>query len=238
MTKWKSRPLQPCTRCGATKEDSYHIHRCQGPGTAKVWEKHISAVTASSVADGLSPAMTTAVIDGLSRWRNDDPPPDPTGRDPLSISVHAQTQLGWEQMVKGFPATQWRVVQGELDRQRDRKRRRNRWLARLVKCGWMHMHDIWGHQNGSYHAVDGAASTVMEERLNGEIQNKKEAGCTGLPELMKDAWAADLHQLLPASVSYREHWLRVKRVGRTPGIRRDYRHSRGGLDSWMSTGRP
>ena len=237
MTRWKFRPPQPCSRCGAATEDSDHIHRCRGPGTAEVWEKYVSAITASSVVDGLSLAMTTAMIDGLHRWRNGDPPPAPTGGDPLSIALRAQTQLGWEQMVKGFLATHWRAVQGEMDGQRDRKRRRTRWMARLAKCGWTYMRDMWDHRNESFHAADSAANTGMEELLDDKIRKEKEAGGADLPELIRDVWAADLHQLLQASVPHRQHWLRVIRAGRHLGTRWDYRHSRGGLDSWMSTGR-
>ena len=139
--------------------------------------------------------------------------------------------------MKGFLATHWRAVQGEMDGQRDRKRRRTRWMARLAKCGWMYLRDMWDHRNESFHAADSAANTGMEELLDDEIRKEKEAGGADLPELIRDVWAADLHQLLQASVPYRQHWLRVIRAGRHLGTRWDYRHSRGGLDSWMSTGR-
>lgn len=69
MTKWKFWPLQACSRCGEPKEDADHIHCCKGDGTAAVWEAYLQALVASSVADGLLPAMVDAITAGLNGWR-------------------------------------------------------------------------------------------------------------------------------------------------------------------------
>ena len=131
--------------------------------------------------------------------------------------MQAQTLLGWEQFAKGFPAQQWRRVQEDFDTGQHHARRRTRWMAWLVKCGWKHMRDLWDHRNGVFPAVDGAAVGLMEERLDKVIFEEKLAGSASLPDTLRAVWSISLTELRQASVPYRQHWLRVIRTGHRQG---------------------
>ena len=66
---------------------------------------------------------------------------------PLQSAITQQTRIGWQNLLEGFPANKWSVIQAEHYLRIRSRRSSRRWIAALVKKLAEVVWQMWDHRN-------------------------------------------------------------------------------------------
>lgn len=225
MQRWNQQSHSKCPRCGDSPEDMEHVLTC--PKADAHWNAAWSTFCNWAGKNPSSPGVFDSIKVHLDHWRNSLPPPYiGCYEGPLYSALKSQSAIGWQNLLDGFIATEWEVVQAEFYDATASRRSPLRWAAGLIRNLGEISASMWAHRNLSQHAVSEATALTLEDAvdysitthfarsqasLNRTLTNHLFRG--GLKRILDSSFATKI-QWIASLVSARERaWRLANRVG-------------------------
>jgi hypothetical protein len=194
-----------CPRCSHTVENSEHITQCQGTGAPEQWEKSIKQLETWMKANHTDRNIARAISQGLKAWNRDQPVETETFSLTIARTLAKQTEIGWRNLLEGFPAKRWSDHQELYLKQIGSKRSSRRWKAALVRKLAEVTWQMWDHRN----SVNNEAETAtMSIETNRRIRDEYNQGFGNLSSAAINLARQSEEQLTKKGLNYRQQWLR------------------------------
>jgi len=84
-------------------EDSEHVLKCCGTGATEKWQEQVRLLRPWLVKTGTDRQIREAILKGVQAFRSGDSYTAPNSRAEVQAVVERQNQLGWRNLLEGFP---------------------------------------------------------------------------------------------------------------------------------------
>ena len=122
---------------------------------------------------------------------------------PARLLVLQQDKIGWHNLLLGFPAKQWKLLQARHYRRLGIQRSARSWmkgfLTRLHQLAWHQ----WDHRNNCLYDPEGKWQKEMQQKLDDEIILEYSRGIEELPPCDQSHFAYPLNTLLSRALDYK-----------------------------------
>jgi predicted house-cleaning noncanonical NTP pyrophosphatase (MazG superfamily) len=131
------------------------------------------------------PNMKEAVMLGFQAWINDQPIPDiaeiiPTSSTALRMAYKEQSEIGWDQMIRGRLSKRWAEFINHAqaqDAHEGYKTTTTTWGCDWICIIWKTMLILWNLRNQSVHgATKTEQATILKEKLMQKVASLKTKG--------------------------------------------------------------
>ena len=228
LSKARASEVTMCPCCHIATETTYHLLQCksnQGRSKAiaefknKVRVKEANRfgkVFTDIVDQWLQDPLATPSIEGSKDPTINYATYPPKYAELIRKAIHAQTQIGWLNLMKGYIATTWHELastyfsypEDEPTYRDDGSHR----VARALSCIQILTHTIWIERNNALHNTKEAEIRRQRTTLDAEIA-KYHADTAALPAADRHYCNTRLDTLLRRSPSYKRRWIyRVRRA--------------------------
>ena len=114
LKHWGKQPHDRCPRCDQP-ESALHVLSCRYEDSDSPWNDNISSLEDFLVAEDTHPGIQKAILHRLRKFRSNGRTSTPLFV-PLDVklAVQAQDKLGWNNILWGLPAKQWKLSQLRL----------------------------------------------------------------------------------------------------------------------------
>ena len=136
-----------CLVCDIQVEDKSHYLRCNN----QIQDKSGNELHKSLIQEGTLPLLIGIMMQTLVR--DESPLPDPqTTRlcTQVNNTIISQTQLGWDNMAKGYLSKEWEVTHQSICKY-NTKQSKDGWETHIIKEIWMYNLRLWSHRNTTLH---------------------------------------------------------------------------------------
>jgi hypothetical protein len=211
-----------CAACSTPIEDDDHIYRCSA---RMEWRKDTLAgldklLDQLKTDPSIKKLLHDVVADSI---RTDTPPTTYAVFDPiLRLVIAEQTQIGWQQLMRGRFSAQWAILQDKYYRMHKadpRKKTGGIWVKRIILFLWKRVELAWRARNDSLHGVDPVdAATKLKSKMVPIIQafydQRLELAYSDRESLLPEP----LEDMLTKSASYMETWVHNTRSPLTKAL--------------------
>jgi hypothetical protein len=149
--------------------------------------------------------IARAISQGLNAWNRDQPVETETFSQTLARTLAKKKEIGWQNLLEGFPAKRWAHHQEVYLKQIESKRSSRRWTAALVKKLAEVTWQMWDHRNSVNNEV---ATATMSIEINKKIREEYNQGFGNLSSAAINLARQTEEQLLKKGLNYRQQWLR------------------------------
>jgi hypothetical protein len=126
-----------CPYCQEDDETQTHYLRCPHELVDTQWQEHKEKIEAALTKGKTHPVLHDLIIRAVLEWRTTSKPtvPRTLPRDLLPLFT-AQSEIGWDQVIKGRLSTQWVDKQNEQFKSLNLAPGGEQWAIRIVKSIW------------------------------------------------------------------------------------------------------
>ena len=161
-----------CATCDAPTEDTNHFLRCTGRAN---WRSTLRT-DLRKLSEKLQsdPILTELLLEGIQTWLVDSPmTTSPRYTQPYQDLIGRQTKIGWQQLIYGRWAKEWKALQHQhLTRNnipKTRKNHGNAWVKSHIILIWQACQAAWTSRNLDRHGAD---AHQQEQLKIQQAQNK------------------------------------------------------------------
>jgi hypothetical protein len=169
LVKWQHQDHAKCPRCSHARETTHHVFCCDGHGAKEKWNTSFLSFEKYLTSTQTCPAIQRALTDSIRRWRNNRSIPLFEYDHDIRIALRQQHKIGWQDLLEGLPAKQWKILQAQYYRDNNLRKSSNRWLkgvlTQLHHLAW----NQWDHRCKTKHNVTKPHELQKETELNAAI---------------------------------------------------------------------
>jgi hypothetical protein len=216
MERWKFWKKNNCPCCGRPKEDAQHVLECtavaaiQAKETAFLaWEESMQQNwTSAPVLHGLR-----AIVNQVLFKR---PVAEPSTFAPhVRQAMQAQLTIGWNQLLRGRIAKDWKIAQLHDWGTSKAARHANRWSIHLVEQCWQLTWSLWDNRNTILKSPEGQDRLHDMTQVNLAIREQWQIGTESVHPMDRRLWNAEnVETILKRDSVHRRHWLAAARAAR------------------------
>ena len=207
LVTWKHQDHATCPRCNQTKEDTDHIHKCDGYGADEEWEKGLTSVRTYLEKTLTKPSITDAFIHCLQRWHISRNIQLFDFDHDIRVAIRQQHKIGWQDLLHGLSAKEWQRLQRTHYKEQGIRKSSRRWIKGLL----IQLHHLsfrmWDHRNTIKHKVRKPQEKLMEDRLNRVILRHLTSTPTSLLPSDRYHLRHNAPLLLKKPVAFKKAWL-------------------------------
>ena len=132
-----------CPYCPDTNETFQHLLRCQHPIAATFRSNLLKIVTSTCHARRAPGIIRTTLLSWISSWMNNEIPPLETIDQRLHQLHAAQSEIGWDLLVRGFFAEEWNHIAKSYQPTRSKPYNNDFLFPKLITDIWKTQTDFW-----------------------------------------------------------------------------------------------
>ena len=201
MVRWKQRSTAACPRCGTSPEDKVHILQCPQEEATAQWNEALESLQQWMTSEKSDPILTAELIQGLKTWRSGSTAPGST------LATQQQSILGWDVVLDGWLAVEWRAQQESYWSTWQRKKSTKRWISELIKKLWNVSWDMWAHRNGVLHSSTTTREDILDSRIDAQLTSLYNLGVREIPRDAFTLFQTNLEDLLQQNRNYKQKWI-------------------------------
>ena len=111
LKHWGKQSHHRCPRCDQ-QESTLHVLSCCAEDADSPWKENINALEDYLVDEDTHPSIHKAILHRLHKFRNNCHTSSPLFVTPdVELAVQVQDKLGWNNILWGLPAKQWKLAQ-------------------------------------------------------------------------------------------------------------------------------
>jgi hypothetical protein len=239
MKKWNKRDNSNCPRCHAEDEDVSHVWKCQSQATHTVWNDALTRLETWMQDEDTNEYIRDAILTGLRSWRNDTPTEH--GSTEVRAQMAHQQRIGWEALLEGRPAAEWRNEQERHFRSKPHcLKTGKRWAIALIKKLWDTAWTLWDHRNRVLHDNE---TSLERQELAEKIQEQFRLGTNTLPRSVRQLFREGSDSILRRPTLNQKAWLhritsaRQRAQERIDQGLQSFNAERNFFQRWLTTGR-
>lgn len=198
-----------CPRCELVTETSDHVLRCSAHAARSEQEKARTDFVESITSLGTSPAMCEVFLSNVSDWQQNVAFPRPT-RTPglLSVALHSQNQLGWDNFLVGFISVHWRSA-FQLEQSSCRYPRVSSfWASQVIRRIWLIPWTLWDRRNRMVHDKQEREENLQEViATSTRVAQLYRAGSGRVPLQFRHLFNQSLVSILRRPMAYKKAWI-------------------------------
>ena len=213
---WKHQQHNSCPRCGQAKEKTEHVITCKASSATDTWNDAIDKLEIWMHDNDGEPHMTQMICTSLKAWREGARLPFPTMDIPYIVmeAMIEQDNIGWYNFTNGFISKKWRLIQKAHFKDQRSLRSPDLWMAKLQIRIWEIAWLMWQHRNNFLHN-DGTTIHFRElAAMNRAIRREYRLTGNGLPATYQHLFRGNVEDLIKASITMKQDWLRSVWVAR------------------------
>jgi ribonuclease HI len=225
MQIWSFQETAECPRCQAPTERASHVLTCRDPRADAVWKMALTKLERWMTSQRTMPQLQTAILNGLSQWRDPTHLPCPSGIQDIRTAVALQDTIGWYPFATGHMGYLWKGIQQQYYAFLGRRNTGKKWARELIKKLWGVAWDMWEHRNDILHNSDTPAKLRRIAQANLRIEEEFDTGIEGLLPRDKHWILQPMVQVLRYDLIVKAQWLESVALARERfKIRRDASH--------------
>jgi hypothetical protein len=166
--------------CGCV-EYPFHYMQCRHDTMYEARTNGIITLTKGLKKLKTAPSLQEAILQGIQCWTDDTEYELDGESNPLlfdyqhSKLLEHQSSIGWEFLLKGFLAKEWRFIQGSYYKYmkvNQRKFHKDRWILQVLILLHQYRHDLWMLHNAAIHGGSNVLQgKVFRRRLLSEVHD-------------------------------------------------------------------
>jgi hypothetical protein len=206
--RWKFKDTDICPICGSFIETAQHMFQCRDTRVTTMWTRKLRELQIWLLERSTDPILVTLLCRYLDGWR------DGTDLTPLvgnTSLIATQTTVGWDSLLHGFIAVNWRESQEAYVQRLQKKISIRRWTISFIKKMWDTSWDFWEHRNGIVHDKLSGALTLQ---INADICRQFEMGSWGVLASAVPLFRQGLDKVLQSPLEVKQVWLNRIQQGR------------------------
>jgi len=218
LVLWNHQTEPTCPRC-SDNETTTHVYRCQGHDASTKWAESFTNLDNTLTSLHTCPSLHHALLDCISKWRNNDAPTYTDHPTHLHDLLKAQHTIGWQQLLEGLPHKLWRITQHRYYQRHRIRKSSQRWMRTVMQQLHHLAWNQWDHRNHIKHTVLQPVYQAGIQRLNNAIRKEFLLGTRHLLRGDRHHLNINYIVLLQRSVTYRKAWLVTVSHARQRGLR-------------------